>query len=101
RFYHRHLHSFPTRRSSDLTVISQTRIDLSWTDNSSDETNFRIERSPDGTSGWTEIATAAANATSYQNTGLTCGTPYYYRVRAYRDRKSTRLNSSHVKISYA
>ena len=66
------------------TAVSQTQINLSWTDNSSDETNFRVERSPNGTSGWTEIATVAANTTTYNNIGLTCGTPYYYRVRAYR-----------------
>ena len=70
---------------SNLTTIavSQTQINLSWTDNSSDETNFRVERSPNGTSGWTEIATVAANTTTYNDTGLTCGTPYYYRVRVY------------------
>ena len=65
------------------TAASQTQINLSWTDNSSDETNFRVERSPNGTSGWTEIATVAANTTTYNDTGLTCGTPYYYRVRVW------------------
>jgi len=66
------------------SAVSTTQINLSWTDNSSDETNFRIERSANGTSGWTEIGTAAANATTYSNTGLTAGTTYYYRVRGYR-----------------
>ncbi len=71
---------------SDLTAtaISQTRIDLSWTDNAATETNFKIERSPDGTSGWAEIQTLAANTQAYSNTALTCGTTYYYRVRAVR-----------------
>jgi hypothetical protein len=76
----------PVQPPSNLTATaaSQTQINLSWVDNSSDETNFRVERSADGTNGWTEIGTANANATSYQNTGLSCGTKYYYRVRAYR-----------------
>jgi hypothetical protein len=67
------------------TAVSQTGIDLSWTDNSTDESAFRIERSPNGSSGWAEIATVGANVTAYSDTGLACGTPYYYRVRAYRD----------------
>ena len=66
------------------TPISQTRIDLLWSDMSSDETNFRIERSPDGTSSWVEIGTSPADTPSFSSLGLTCGTPYYYRVRAYR-----------------
>jgi hypothetical protein len=65
------------------SAISQTRIDLSWTDNSSDETGFKIERSPNGTSGWTQIDTVGAGVTSYSDNSLGCSTPYYYRVRAY------------------
>ena len=63
------------------TSVNQSRIDLSWTDNSDNETGFKIERSPNG-SDWTEIHTTAAGVTSYQNTGLTENTLYYYRVRA-------------------
>lgn len=64
------------------TAVSSTRIDLAWTDNSSNEDGFRIERSPDGVT-FTQIATVAANVTGYSNTGLTCSTFYQYRVRAY------------------
>lgn len=64
--------------------ISSTRIDLSWQDNSDDESQFRIERSPDGLSGWQEIGSVPAGTTSYSNTGLSCETGYHYRVRAYR-----------------
>lgn len=61
---------------------SSTQITLSWTDNSADETGFKVERSADGITGWTEIATSAANASSYADTGLSAGTTYHYRVRA-------------------
>lgn len=64
------------------TAASQTGINLTWTDNSTDETNFKIERSPDGATGWAQIDLVGANVTTYANGGLTCGTPYYYRVRA-------------------
>jgi uncharacterized protein YxeA len=59
------------------TATSQTQIDLSWTDNSSDETGFKIEQ-PAGTL----IQTTAADATSYSHTGLTCGTSYNYEIKA-------------------
>src|SRR5699024_11502466 len=66
---HRDLHSFPTRRSSDLDI-----------------------------SGTSDIS--AAHARSHRSG---CG---YQRIRrrgaaVLLDRKSTRLNSSHVSISYA
>jgi titin len=65
------------------TAVSSTRIDLSWNDNSSDETGFRIERKTGSLGAWAEIATVAPDVRSYQDTGLTAGTTYYYRVRAY------------------
>lgn len=64
------------------TLFSQTQINLLWGDNSNNETGFKIERSPNEVN-WTQIATAGANITTYTNTGLTCDTTYYYRVRAY------------------
>lgn len=64
------------------TAISTTQINLSWTDNSSDETGFKIERSLDGVSGWVEIDTNPADDVAYSNTGLSCSTTYHYRVLA-------------------
>jgi hypothetical protein len=58
-----------------------SRINLTWSDNSSDETGFEIYRSTDN-SNWTLVTTTAANTTSYPNSGLLSGTRYYYRVRA-------------------
>jgi hypothetical protein len=66
------------------TRLSSTRIDLSWQDNTGDENEFRIERSPDSSTGWQQIAVVGTDVTSYSNTGLSCNTPYYYRVAAYR-----------------
>jgi len=68
----------------NATAVSTSQIDLSWTDNATDETAYRVERSPNGSTGWSEIANLAANSTSYSNTGLACGITFYYRVRAYR-----------------
>src|SRR5207302_2019781 len=64
------------------TAASSSQINLSWTDNSNNETGFKIERSPDGTT-FTQVATVGASITTYANVGLAASTKYYYRVRAY------------------
>jgi fibronectin type 3 domain-containing protein len=68
---------------SNLTATRGTKrkINLSWTDNSNNETGFKIERSTDGVN-FSQIATTAANVTTYASTGLNSGTTYWYRVRA-------------------
>ena len=67
-------------------VSASKTINLAWTDNSSTETSFRVERSTTAGSGFAEIATTAAGATSYSDTdtGKLFDTTYYYRVRAHR-----------------
>jgi titin len=75
----------PPNAPSNLvaTPISSSRIDLTWQDNSSDETGFKIERKT-GSGSYFQIATVGADVTSYSNTFLSAGTTYYYRVRAYK-----------------
>ena len=63
------------------TVTSETQINLTWTDNSGNETAFDVQRSTDNAT-WSTINSPAANATSYSATGLTAGTLYYFRIRA-------------------
>ena len=63
--------------------VSSSQIDLSWTDNSTIEDGFKIERSLNGSSGWIEVGTNAANDNTFSNSGLSSGTTYYYRVYAY------------------
>lgn len=64
-----------------LVANSTTSITLNWTDNSNDETQFRIEQKI-GTGAWSPIATVQSNITTYTNTSLTENTKYYYRVRS-------------------
>ena len=64
------------------TAISNSQINLTWVDASSNETGFQIERSLTSGSGFTLITTTAANATSFSNTGLNAGTSYFYRIRS-------------------
>ncbi len=63
------------------TPVSTSQINLSWTDNSSNEDGFKLERSTDGTT-FTPIALVGANVTTFANTGLGRNKRYYYRVRA-------------------
>lgn len=62
---------------------SSSQIDLSWADNSSDETGFKIERKTGSDGTYSEVATVAANTTSYSDAGFNEGTTYYYRIRSY------------------
>jgi hypothetical protein len=63
--------------------VSTSQINLQWNDNGPNEDGFRIERSPNGSSGWSELATLSANITSYQDTGLPEETTLHYRVVAF------------------
>jgi hypothetical protein len=69
---------------SDLSAspTSRTSVDIAWSDNSSNENGFKIERSENGRS-WSQIATVGAGATSYSDDGLRRNKTYSYRVRAY------------------
>lgn len=64
------------------TAVSSSQINLSWTDNSSNESNFIVSRSTVAGGPYTDIVTLGANVTSYNNTGLSASTTYYYVVRA-------------------
>jgi Fn3 associated/Chitobiase/beta-hexosaminidase C-terminal domain len=63
------------------TILSPSATKLDWTDNSTTETNFVIERSPDALFASPTLITLPADTTSYTDAGLPDG-PYYYRVRA-------------------
>ena len=69
--------STPTNLSA--TTVSQSQINLSWSDNSSNENGFRLYREG------LLIQTLGAGETSFQNTGLSCGTGYNYYIVAFND----------------
>lgn len=65
------------------TAVSSSQVNLSWADNSSDETKFKIERSTIPTGSFSLIGSTSTNVTTYSDTALPASTTYYYRVRAY------------------
>lgn len=64
------------------SAVSQTEIDLTWNDNSTSETGFVILRSTTAGFGFGIIASIAADETSFNDSGLSPSTTYYYKVKA-------------------
>src|SRR5207244_4583078 len=62
-------------------AVSCTEIDLTWTDNSSNEQAFALWRK-DGSGDWHRIAVLTPNSTQFADRGLLPGTSHTYRVRA-------------------
>jgi hypothetical protein len=82
----------PPAAPSNLSAmaISSGRIDLVWSDNSSDETYFTIERC-EGTADiclddyFSGLRAVPVNVTTYSDASVVAGTTYTYRVRAYQN----------------
>jgi hypothetical protein len=71
---------------SNLTAnaVSSSQINLAWSDNSGNETGFKIERCQgNNCNNFAEIAQVGANVTSFPDTGLSRNKVYRYRVRAF------------------
>ena len=65
------------------TANGSSLVDLTWTDNASNETAYQIERSTTGIGGtYSLLVTLGANSNGYSDTGLSASTEYCYRVRA-------------------
>jgi hypothetical protein len=71
--------------STGAVALSENRIDISWQDNSTNETGFEVQRSAGGVSGtFSYLIMLAAGTTSHNDTGLTPSAQYCYKVRAFR-----------------
>jgi fibronectin type 3 domain-containing protein len=76
----------PAASNLTATAVSSSQINLVWSDNSSNEDGFKIERCQgSGCNNFTQITTVSANVTNYNNSGLSSNTTYLYRVRAYNN----------------
>jgi len=70
----------PTNLSA--TAISYNQINLTWQDNSNNETGFQIFRSTSNTGTYSVVATVGANSTSYSDMSVNHSTRYFYRIQA-------------------
>src|SRR5437870_5018477 len=95
--HHQHLHSFPTRRSSDLTLAEAAKLPQGQRTYNFDN-RYRCK---DGS--YRSLQWKAAPSVGRQRIyAIARDVTESKRVEnTLRDRKSTRLNSSHVAISYA
>jgi autotransporter-associated beta strand protein len=73
--------TIPAAPTATATADSAGQITVSWNDVPGED-GFTVERSPDGTTGWTPVGPPEAGALSYPDTGLDAGVTYYYRVSA-------------------
>ncbi len=66
------------------TVASPTQINLSWTDNSTNETGFKIDRKV-GSGNWVTDYGIVSNADviNFSDTSVSAGTTYSYRVSSF------------------
>ena len=74
----------PPPAPTNLTAIAmgQDTVLVTWQDNSSNESGFKLERTSDNGANWTAVITTAPNVTSYLDNGLQKGKTYDYRITA-------------------
>ena len=83
--------NIPPNSPRNLTAsASGMTVSLAWTDNSTNETGFRVLRRDTLEGIWNNVTTTAADATSYSDTTVTATGTYWYRVLA------TNLNGDSV-----
>lgn len=80
------------------TSDSATHINLSWVDNSTNETGFKIERKT-GAGTFAVVGTTLADITTFNDIGLTSGSTYTYRVYSYNSAGSSLTYSNEFTIS--
>ena len=64
------------------TTLALDTIRLGWTDNSYNETGFRIERSLSSGTGFVVIANVGTGVTTFDDTGRPANSAYFYRIAA-------------------
>ena len=67
---------------TDAIPVLSDRVDVSWTDNSTSEGAFRVERSSNGGTIWVGAAVESANSVWFADTGRTSEQRVCYRVFA-------------------
>ena len=81
------------------TADNGTQVTLKWTDSSVNELGFKIERRRSPAGGYSVIATAGPDITSFvdnADTGLAAGANYFYRVESFNAGGGAYSNEAYV-----
>lgn len=73
----------PGNLSADAEPLDHAAIRLNWTDNSTDEDGFIVERRQEHCAEFKDIVFVIANTETYLDTDVLSSTHYEYRVRAF------------------
>ncbi len=86
---------------SNLTgvLVSSSQVNLTWTDHSTNETGFKIERKIDGAVSFNLVGTVNADVFSFTDTGLVASTNYTYRVMSFNAVGNSLTYSNEFSIS--
>ncbi len=79
----------------NVWVISDSEIKLNWSQLEKRISGFRIDRQANSGS-FTKIAEVDANENNYLDTGLTYGTDYTYRIKAFTDNNESDYDASNT-----
>jgi hypothetical protein len=82
------------------TAVTYNKINLTWTDNSSNESGFEITRSTSASGTYVPVFTTGANITSYNDSALSPLTTYYYKIRAVSPHGESVFIGSYVEANY-
>jgi fibronectin type 3 domain-containing protein len=86
----------PTGLAANL--VSATQVDLSWTDNATNETGYVVERSDNG-GAFAVIATLPADSVSYSDGAVGAPNSYTYQVAATSGAGSSYSNTASVSVT--
>ncbi len=73
---------------------NNSTIDITWADNSNNETGFLVERSLNQDSDFSQLAEVGSDVNTYSDASVEFNTVYYYRVRAYTGTDTSNYTST-------
>jgi len=79
---------------------SGNQIELSWVDNANNEDGFIVERSTDGVSGWTQIASLPSDSVSFSDSTVNQCEHWFYRVNAFNSSGSSDWSAKFSAVAF-
>lgn len=90
--------SFHPPQNLKATIVSNTKIILSWNDRNDNESGFRVEIKSSEAESWKRVASLSKNTTSYAMDNLKPDTLYYFRVIAKKSSYSSEAYSEEIQV---